>query len=58
MPELKHPLIFYRNKNGLGVRQVGNLLLNGQPVRERGLLEPGATVSGDDFSLALEAVGR
>jgi tetratricopeptide (TPR) repeat protein len=58
MPDLKQPLIFYRYKNGLGVRHVGNLLLNGQPVRERGLLEPGATVSGDDFSLALEAVGR
>jgi hypothetical protein len=58
MPDLKQPLILYRSKNGLGVRHVGNLLLNGQPVRERGLLEPGATVSGDDFSLALEAVGR
>ncbi len=58
MPELKNPLILYRHKNGLGVRHVGNLIVNGQPVRERGLLEPGATVSGDDFSLALEAVGR
>jgi hypothetical protein len=58
MPDLKQPLIFYRCKNGLGVRHVGNLLINGQPVRERGLLEPGTTVSGDDFSLALEAVGR
>jgi hypothetical protein len=58
MPDLKQPLIFYRCKDGLGVRHVGKLLLNGQPVRERGLLEPGTTVSGDDFSLALEAVGR
>jgi hypothetical protein len=58
MPDLKQPLIFYRHKNGLGVRHVGNLLINGQPVRERGLIGPGATVSGDDFSLALEAVGR
>jgi len=58
MPELKQPLIFYRNKSGLGVRHVGNLRINGQPVRERGLLAPGANVMGDDFSLALEAVGR
>jgi tetratricopeptide (TPR) repeat protein len=58
MPDLKQPLIFYRHKDGLGVRHVGNLLINGQPVRERGLLGPGANVAGDDFALALEAVGR
>jgi tetratricopeptide (TPR) repeat protein len=58
MPDLKHPLILYRHKNGVGVRHVGSLLINGQPVRERGLLEPGASVTGDDFSLALEAVTR
>ncbi len=58
MPDLKQPLVLFRQKNGLGVRYAGNLFVNGQACRERGTLEPGAAVTGDDFSLTLEAVGR
>ena len=36
--------------------EVPVLLVNGKPCRERCTLEPGATVSGDDFSLTLESV--
>ncbi len=56
MPDLKQPIVLFRQKTGLGIRHGGNLIINGQPCRERGTLEPGATVTGDDFSLALESV--
>jgi hypothetical protein len=56
LPELPSPLILYRQKDGLGVRHAGNLMVNGRPCGERCTLEPGATVSGDDFSLTLEPV--
>jgi tetratricopeptide (TPR) repeat protein len=54
MPELKQPLILFRHKNGLGIRVTGTMKINGQSVRERGVLEPGANVVGEDFSLTLE----
>ena len=56
MPDLKQPLILFRQKNGLGIRTTGGMKINGQSVQERGLLEPGANVVGDDFSLTLEPV--
>jgi tetratricopeptide (TPR) repeat protein len=56
MPDLKQPVILFRQKNGLGIRTAGIMKINGQSVRERGTLEPGATVVGDDFSLTLEPV--
>jgi len=56
LPEVKSSVFLYRQKNGLGVRYAGNLLVNGKPCRERCTLEPDATVVGDDFSLTLEAV--
>ena len=56
MPELKHAVILFRQKNGLGIRTTGGMKINGQSVHERGLLEPGANVVGDDFSLTLEPV--
>jgi len=58
IPELKQPVVLFRQKNGLGVRHAGKLFINGQACHERGTVEPGATVAGDDFSLTLEAVGR
>jgi hypothetical protein len=54
MPDLKHPVVLYRHKDGLGVRCPGPLLIDGQRCQERGLLRPTSSVSGEDFSLALE----
>jgi hypothetical protein len=54
MPDLKQPLVLFRQKNGLGIRSAGTMKINGQSVCERGLLEPGATVVGEDFALTVE----
>jgi hypothetical protein len=56
MPDLKQPVILFRQGHSLGVRAAGTVAINGQSVRDRGLLEIGARVVGEDFSLALEAV--
>jgi hypothetical protein len=56
MPELKEPLVLFRQENGLGIRGGSQVAINGQSVGERGLLEMGARVVGEEFSLALEAV--
>ncbi len=59
IPELKQPVVLFRHKDGLvGVRHAGPLAINGRPGRERTALEFGSTVSGEDFSLALEPVGK
>jgi tetratricopeptide (TPR) repeat protein len=58
LPDLPSPLILFRQKDGLGVRFAGNMTVNGKACRERCTLEPGATVSGDDFALTLEPVKR
>jgi hypothetical protein len=54
--DLRQPVVLYRQKGGLGVRCAGPLTVNGHSVRERANLEPAATVTGEDFSLALEPV--
>jgi hypothetical protein len=56
LPEVKSSVVLFRQKQGLGVRCAGNLVLDGKPCRERCTLEPGATLAGDDFSLTLELV--
>jgi len=56
MPELKQPVILFRHKHGLGIRASATVVINGQSVGQRGLLEMGARVVGEEFSLALEAV--
>ncbi|MCI0463955.1 MAG: hypothetical protein L0Z62_44040 [Gemmataceae bacterium] len=58
MPDLKQPVVLFRQKSGLGVRHAGNLFVAGQPCHERATIEPSATVAGDDFSLTLEQVVR
>jgi hypothetical protein len=58
MPDLKETVILYRHKDGLAVRHAGPFTVNGRACSERAVLEPGATVTGEDFSLALEPVGR
>jgi hypothetical protein len=57
VPDLKHPVVLYRHRDGLGVRCPGPFLLDGQRVQDRGLLRPGSTVSGEDFAFALEPLG-
>jgi hypothetical protein len=57
VPDLKHPVVLYRHKDGLGVRCPGPFLIDGQRCQERGLLRPTSSVSGEDFSFALEPLG-
>jgi hypothetical protein len=56
MPDLVQPVILYRQKEGLGIRAVGTFTINGQSVRERGVLKPGDHVVSEQFSLTLEPV--
>jgi hypothetical protein len=56
MPDLKEPVVLFRQGPGLGIRSNAAMAINGQSVRQRGLLEMGARVVGEEFSLALEAV--
>jgi hypothetical protein len=58
MPDLKEPVVFYRHKDGLGIRAPGKLLVNGQEFHDHAVVPADATVTGEDFSLALESVGR
>jgi hypothetical protein len=55
--ELKQPLILFRPKDGLAVRYGGNLVISGQPYKDRGPLAPGAQVTADALSFALESAG-
>jgi len=57
MPDLKHPVVLYRHKDGLGVRCPGPMVIDGQRCQERGLLRPTSSVSGEDFSFAVEPLG-
>jgi hypothetical protein len=57
LPDLKHPVVLYRHKDGLGVRCPGPLMIDGQRCQERGLLRPTSSVSGEDFCFALEPLG-
>src|SRR5262249_29547991 len=58
VPALKKPVILYRNREEIGIRSPDRLWMNGQVLNERGIVEPGCTVSGAEFSLALEPLGR
>ena len=54
VPDLKQPVVLYRHKDGLGVRCPGPFVIDGQRCQERGLLRPTSSVSGEDFSFAVE----
>ena len=56
VPDLKEPVVFFRHKDGLGLRHAGGLTVNGQRVPERTMLGARALVSGDDFAFAVEPV--
>jgi hypothetical protein len=57
VPDLKQPLVLFRQKDTLGIRYRGKLCINGRTSGERLLLsDPHATVSGENISFALEPV--
>jgi hypothetical protein len=58
LPGVAKDLILYRHKDGLGVRYGGSFRVNGRPVADREGLPPAATVTGPDFSFAVEPAGR
>jgi tetratricopeptide (TPR) repeat protein len=57
VPDMKQPFVLFRHKDSLGYRHADGVIINGQKSAERGVLGPRATVTGDEFSFALEAVG-
>ncbi len=56
LPEVAPPVVLFRHQQGLGIRCAGTVRINGPLCQGRGLIEPGATVTGDQFSLGLERV--
>ncbi len=54
IPDLKSPVIFFRGKEGLGVRHPGRLSVNGTKAGDRALLPARAVVSADDIAFAIE----
>jgi tetratricopeptide (TPR) repeat protein len=57
IPDLEEPVVLFRSREGLAVRHVGNLVINGKGCHERGELGYEARVTGDAFALAIETVG-
>jgi hypothetical protein len=57
VPDLRQPVILFRQKDGLGVRHAGGLWIDGHRCGERGTLGPAGSVRADDVSFALEPVG-
>jgi tetratricopeptide (TPR) repeat protein len=58
VPDLKQPVVLFRQKDTLGIRHSGKLSINGHKSGERLLLgDPQATVSGENISFAIEPVG-
>jgi hypothetical protein len=58
MPDVAKDVLLYRHKDGLGVRYAGPYRVNGRPAEEREGLPPNATVTGPDFSFAVEPAAR
>ncbi len=57
IPDLKEPLILFRNKDGLGVRGNGPLVIDGQPSTGRCVLNARATVIAGDCTFSVEPAG-
>jgi hypothetical protein len=57
IPELKKPLVLFRNKDGLGVKYANGFTVDGQRQQERAALGASSHVSGEEFAFALEPVG-
>jgi hypothetical protein len=54
LPDVREPVVLFRQKDGLGVRYAGSLTVAGQAVTQRGLLGWSGTVVGDDFAFTVE----
>jgi hypothetical protein len=54
--DLKQPFILFRPKEGLAVRYGGTLVISGKSYKDRGPLVPGARVTTDVLSFAVEGV--
>jgi hypothetical protein len=57
VPDLAEPVVLFRTKDGLGIRSPGKLMIDGHSHHQRGSLGATASVSGEDFTLAIEPVG-
>jgi hypothetical protein len=56
MPDLRNPIVLFRQKDGLGVRFPGKFTIDGQQQQDRGSLTGAAVVCGDDCSFSVEPV--
>ena len=57
VPDLKKPLVLFRQKDTLGIRHAGKLNINGRKSGDRLVLNDlHATVSGENISFAIEPV--
>jgi hypothetical protein len=54
LPDVAADVLLYRDKDGLGVRYAGAFRVNGRPVADREGLPASCTVTGPDFSFAIE----
>src|SRR5262249_49709140 len=52
LPDVKHPVILFRQKDVVGVRHAGPLTVDGKVYHDRALLGPAAQVVGSDFTFA------
>jgi hypothetical protein len=57
VPDLEHPVVLFRHREGLGVRYAGSLTVDGEPCRERAVLGPASHVRADNITFAVEPVG-
>lgn len=57
LPELRQPVVLFRQKAGLGIRHAGNFSVDNQRCQERGTLQQRSMVRGEDFTFAVEPVG-
>jgi len=55
IPDLKQPLVLFRNKDQLGIRSSSPLTINNEKSTGRCLLEPNAHVITEDLAFTLEA---
>jgi hypothetical protein len=53
--DLKHPVVLFRHRDGIGVRHTGELRVNGVVSGNRAILPGNASISGNDISFAIEA---
>lgn len=56
VPDLRHPIVFFRTGEGLGLQHRGAFTVDGRKMSGRAELPAATRVVGDEFSLALEPV--